>query len=109
MKAKTGYITVTTTCDSRADAEKIAEELVAQRACACAQIFGPILSVYRWKGKVKRSEEWSITAKTRSELFKDVKEIVSSLHSYDVPEIVVLPIAGGSTDYLSWIGEETSP
>ena len=104
---KTGFIEVVTTCKSRAEAEKIAEELVGRRACACVQITGPGTSIYRWKGRIERSEEWYCTAKTRAELLKKVEEIVRSLHSYEVPEIAALPIVGGSRDYLSWIGEET--
>ena len=104
---KTQFIEVLTTCDSRAEAEKIAEELVGRRACACVQITGPGTSIYRWKGRIERSEEWYCTAKTGTDMLGRVEEIIKSLHSYEVPEIAALPIVGGSTDYLSWIGEET--
>jgi periplasmic divalent cation tolerance protein len=108
VKVKMKYIEVLTTCESRDEAQKIAEELVKQRACACVQITGPLLSIYRWKGTVERSQEWRCTVKTRGDLFDRVEEIVKSLHSYEVPEIAALPIVEGSDDYLSWIQEETA-
>ena len=103
----TRFIEVITTCDSKSEAEKIAEELVGRRACACVQITGPGLSIYRWKGRVERSEEWYCRAKTSAGLLKETEKIIKSLHSYELPEIVARPLIGGSTDYLSWIEEET--
>ena len=107
MKAE--FIEVVTSCDSREEAEKIAEELVGRRLCACVQITGPGTSIYRWKGRVERSGEWYCTAKTRAGLLGTVENTIKSLHSYDVPEIAAVPIVGGSADYLGWIEEETRP
>jgi periplasmic divalent cation tolerance protein len=104
---KTKFVEIVTSCESRGEAEKIAEELVERRLCACVQITGPGTSIYRWKGRIERSEEWFCTVKTRSALIGTVEETIKSLHSYEVPEIAALPIVGGSSDYLSWIGEET--
>ncbi|MBN2322152.1 MAG: divalent-cation tolerance protein CutA [Spirochaetes bacterium] len=99
---------VTTMCGSRADAEKIADVLIERRAAACVQISGPVTSVYRWKGKVEKEQEWRCTAKTKADLLQTVETVIKSLHSYELPEISVLRISGGSGEYLRWIEEETS-
>jgi periplasmic divalent cation tolerance protein len=101
-------LTVTTMCESRAEAEKIAEALLERRAAACVQISGPVTSVYRWKGTVEKTQEWRCTTKTRANLLQTVETIIKSLHTYELPEISVMRISGGSEEYLHWIEEETS-
>ncbi len=98
---------VTTTLPDQSAAEQMADSLVRERLAACAQVLGPVWSTYLWKGKVERSQEWFCHLKTtwlkRPELQRRIRE----LHTYEVPEIVALPISGGDEEYLRWIREET--
>jgi periplasmic divalent cation tolerance protein len=102
----TEYVQVSTTVEKRDDARRIAEALVEKRLAACAQIVGPILSVYRWKGRMERAEEWLLILKTRKGLYDRLEGEIRDLHPYDVPEIVAVPLAAGSRDYLRWIDGE---
>ena len=102
----TGYVTVLTTTASEADAERIAEALLADGLAACVQIT-EIRSRYIWNGGVQHEPEQLLLIKTRAELFEPLRAKVRSLHSYDVPEIVALPITAGDTDYLDWIRSVT--
>jgi len=102
------FFAVTTMCDNRVVAEKIAEALVETRAAACVQISGPVSSVYRWKGAVEKAQEWRCTAKTRAALLETVETVIKDLHTYELPEISVMRISGGSEEYLRWIEEETT-
>ncbi len=97
------FIQVTTTIDSQDLALQIAENLVKNKLAACAQISGPITSVYEWKEKVERDEEWYCIIKTRKDLFKQIAERIKFLHPYEVPEIIAIPIVNGHQPYLEWI------
>jgi len=108
MMRMSDYLQVVTTVSGQADARRIADRLVEKRLAACVQIAGPITSVYRWRGKIESAEEWQLSAKTRSALYEAVEREIRASHPYEVPEIVALPIAAGSGDYLAWIGDETS-
>lgn len=101
----TECLVVTTTTEARAEAEAIAERLVREHLAACVQILGPMTSIYRWEGEVTRAEEWLVLAKTTAELRPQVEAAIAQMHSYEVPEIIVLPIVGGSEAYLSWLCE----
>ncbi len=101
------YVQITTTTGDHAVAEKIAIELVDHRLVACAQISGPVRSVYRWQGKVEFAEEMVVRVKTTSEHVESVKKCITALHPYDVPEIIVTPIIDGSVEYLAWLDEVT--
>ncbi|MBN2515516.1 MAG: divalent-cation tolerance protein CutA, partial [Deltaproteobacteria bacterium] len=90
------YIQIHTTTDTRQYAEAIASALVEQKLAGCVQIMGPIVSTYRWEGKVACEEEWLCSIKTSKELFADVEKTIKSIHPYDVPEIIAVPIVGGS-------------
>ncbi|MGB2856426.1 MAG: divalent-cation tolerance protein CutA, partial [Dehalococcoidia bacterium] len=81
--------------------------LIGQRKAACVNIIPQINSLFRWEGKIEDDRESLLLVKTRAELFPEVVDAVKSVHSYDVPEIIALPIVEGSQDYLKWIGEET--
>ena len=96
---------VLTTTGSKAEAQKIARELVERRLAACVNIVGPIESVYRWKGAVESAEEFLCVVKTTAAAVERVSAVIKELHSYELPECVVLPIEGGSGGYLKWIGE----
>jgi periplasmic divalent cation tolerance protein len=100
-------VQMTTTTESAAEAQEIADRLVEQRLAACVQVTGPITTTYRWQGSMQRSEEFMCFIKTRKELSTKVEAAIRSLHSYDNPEIIIVPIEGGSADYLAWVGSET--
>jgi periplasmic divalent cation tolerance protein len=89
------------------EAGKIAMALVRARLAACANIIGPIRSTYRWKGKIERSAEVLLTAKTRASLVNKAVARVRELHSYECPCIVSFPIDKGNPDFLKWISHET--
>ncbi len=101
------YVQVLTTTETKEDAEKIAETLVDKRMAGCVQIIGPITSVYRWKGKVEKAEEWLCQIKTKGELYGEVEETILRMHTYETPEIVSTPIIAGSKEYIQWLGSET--
>jgi len=101
------YIQVITTTATQGEAEAIARALVEQRQAACVQIVGPITSIYRWQGQVERGEEWQCHIKSRGALFNQIAATIRSLHPYQVPEIIALPIEAGSDSYLHWIAGET--
>lgn len=90
-----------------AEAERIAEALVAERLAACVNILGAVRSVYRWQGTVERADEVAMIAKTTEALFNPLAARVRALHSYDTPAIVAWPIVAGDAAYLDWIGAET--
>ena len=100
------YIQVTTTTESKEQAQSIAQNLVSAKLAACVQILGPITSTYRWKGKVETAEEWLCLIKTREGLYEELEKEIISLHSYETPEIIAVPISKGSADYLSWLDAE---
>ncbi|HEY9162241.1 MAG TPA: divalent-cation tolerance protein CutA [Desulfomonilia bacterium] len=97
------------TASNVAEAEKIGSMLVEKRLAACVNIFEKMTSIYRWEGKVHKEEETVIIAKTRTGLIDELTAKVRELHSYTVPCIVSLPVAGGNPDFLNWIENETKP
>jgi periplasmic divalent cation tolerance protein len=100
------YIQITTTTETKEQADKIARHLVETKLAACVQIIGPITSIYGWKGKVENAQEWLCMIKTREELFDKVEIAIKKMHSYETPEIVAVPIVKGSKEYLTWIDDE---
>src|SRR6266567_41804 len=98
---------VLTTAGSQEEAGKIARHLVEHKLAACVNIIPGIESVYRWKGKVESAREWLLLIKTTAEKFSQVRDAISELHSYDLPECIALAIEDGSPDYLAWIGCST--
>lgn len=100
------YLLITTTTPTEQMAQQIAAELVEERLAACVQIHGPIQSVYRWQGKIEQASEWLCTIKSKREKFPHINQRILELHEYDCPEIVAVPIADGSKDYLQWIDEQ---
>ena len=103
------HCAVITTTDSLDGAEVLARGIVDARLGACVQIVGPIRSVYRWEGEVHSEQEWQCWIKTSADRLDELTGYIKKNHSYDVPEVVALPIVGGSTDYLSWVTNETRP
>jgi periplasmic divalent cation tolerance protein len=102
------YIQVLTTTEKKEDAERIATCLVEKRIAACVQIAGPITSIYRWKGKIESALEWQCWIKSKEVLFKEIEKTIKSVHPYEVPEIIVVPIVEGSTEYLGWLESEVT-
>ena len=101
------YIQITTTTETKDQAQTIAQHLVGAKLAACVQIVGPITSIYRWKGKVENAPEWLCLIKTRDDLYNKVEATIKSLHPYETPEIIAVPIVKGTKEYLSWIGDMT--
>jgi periplasmic divalent cation tolerance protein len=101
------YIQVTTTTETKEQAQTIAQHLMESRLAACVQITGPITSIYRWKDKVENAREWLCIIKTTDKLYAAVEATIKRLHSYETPEIIAVPIINGSKEYLQWIHEET--
>lgn len=96
-------VIINITCGNKEEAEKIAKALIDEKLVACANILGGINSIFWWEGKVEHSPEVVLTMKTIRGNFDKVAARVRELHSYQVPEIVALPIVEGSKDYLQWI------
>jgi periplasmic divalent cation tolerance protein len=99
-------LVVLITAGSREEAEQIAESLVGEMLAACVNIIPGVTSVYRWQERVQRDQEWLLVTKTHSDALDDLVQRVQELHSYDVPEIIALPLIGGSEAYLRWIDRE---
>jgi periplasmic divalent cation tolerance protein len=100
---------VLTTTGSEDEARKIARYLVDRHLAACVNVIPRVESIYRWQGKVESAEEWMLVIKTTSEIFPAVRDAIRELHSYDLPECVVLAIEDGSPAYLQWLGESVNP
>jgi periplasmic divalent cation tolerance protein len=100
----TDFIVVLVTAKDKEQAEKISQTLLAEKLVACSNIISPISSLFLWKDKVDRAEECILIMKTRKSLFGELQLCVKALHSYEVPEILALPIVEGSENYLSWMG-----
>lgn len=103
------YITVLTTTDSEERAERLARAVVEARAAACAQIDGPVRSVYWWEGEVQAEREWRITFKAPAGRYEAVEAAIKSAHTYDTPEIISFTVERGSPEYLAWLDAETAP
>jgi periplasmic divalent cation tolerance protein len=99
--------TVMVSVPSEEVGQRIANALVEERLAACVQIVGGVTSVYRWKEKVESDVENLLLIKTREELVELLIARVSSLHPYDTPEIISLPIVAGSSQYLNWLLDST--
>ena len=98
---------VLTTAGSSDEAKKIAGALVERRLATCVNIVPRIESVYRWKGQVEIAEEWLLLIKTRAEVFERLREAIEELHSYELPECIMLEVAEGGKAYLDWIAKNT--
>ncbi|MDB9525055.1 divalent-cation tolerance protein CutA [Oscillatoria sp. CS-180] len=100
----TQYGVVLVTVDTQEVAQEIATALVTEQLAACVNLF-PIHSVYRWEGEVQQSAEWQLVIKTNLGQFGAIEQALQTLHPYDVPEILALPIQAGSKAYLDWIAD----
>ena len=98
-----GAIIVFMTASSGEEAARLADMLVGAHLAACVQILPEMESVYRWQGKIERSAEILLLAKTTRSKFDDLEREVLALHSYDTPEIIAVPVVAGSARYLEWL------
>ncbi|MGH9683270.1 MAG: divalent-cation tolerance protein CutA [Candidatus Acidiferrales bacterium] len=105
----TGKIVVLVTCGSAREARRIARTIVERRLAACANLIStPVESIYRWKGKMESAKEFLLVIKATRKRFVALRNAVQNLHSYDVPEIIALPVSAGSQKYLGWIDESVA-
>jgi periplasmic divalent cation tolerance protein len=105
----TDKIIVFSTCDSTELAERIARKLVEDRLAACVNIVPGLRSFYRWKGAVEEAAEWLLIVKSSRSLFEALRAELEKIHSYEVPELVAIPIVDGSSNYLNWFEGELRP
>ena len=98
------YGVVLVTAGSQDEAESIAGALIESKLAACVTMT-QVNSLYLWQGKVERDKEWQLIIKSKLSAFSPLESKIKELHSYDEPEIILLPIVNGSQSYLNWIGE----
>ena len=103
----TNKIVVFTTCGSEEEARKLATALIEKHIAACVNISPPVTSVYRWKGSIEQAQEWLLIIKSRRERFEELRVVLESAHSYELPEVLAIPVVDGSPNYLEWVEEET--
>lgn len=102
----TDKIIALTTCEDAADAERIAQALVEQRLAACVNLVPNLRSIYRWQGKVESAGEVLLLIKSTRGLLELLGKELRRLHRYELPELIVLPVIDGSSEYLDWVGRE---
>ena len=100
---ETDIVVVVTTTDSADAAHELAKSAVGARLAACAQVVGPMTSVYWWNGAVDEAREWRVECKTTVTRAADLRDHLRGVHSYDVPEIICLPVVDGGDSYLAWV------
>lgn len=106
----TNHVVVLVTCANAAEAGRIARGLVEQRLAACVNVLeAPVRSVYRWKGKVEKASEHLLLIKTSRKRLGALRREVERRHSYEVPEVIAVPIAASSPAYLRWLAESVRP
>jgi len=99
----TEYLLVLVTTANKQEAEKIANHLLNDKLIACANIFGPVTSLFQWSGNVNHAEEYLMVMKSKKDLFERLTEAVKTIHSYEVPEILAFQVTDGSRTYLDWL------
>ena len=107
MKDGIKYVIILVTCRNRKQAEAISEKLLEERLAACVNIIKHVESFFHWQKGIDRANEVLLMIKTRRALFDAVRRAVKDIHSYEVPEIIALPILEGDEEYLTWIKNET--
>jgi periplasmic divalent cation tolerance protein len=104
----TDKIVVLTTCESEEEASRLARHLVEKRLAACVNVLPQIRSVYRWKDKVEQATEFLLLIKSRRDVFDSLRGEILKMHSYEVPEVIAIPVVDGSPAYLAWLDREVS-
>jgi periplasmic divalent cation tolerance protein len=102
----TDKIVVLSTCGSAEEAERLARRLVEERLAACVNVISGARSFYRWKGAIERADEFLLVIKTSQGLFERLRAVLEAEHSYELPEVLALPVAEGSPAYLNWLEGE---
>ena len=102
----TDKIVVFSACDSAEQAETIAKALVDQHLAACVNIVPGARSIYRWKGQIEDTAEWMLIIKSRRDLMEPLRAAIGKIHSYEVPELLAVPVVDGSESYLAWVDRE---
>lgn len=103
------YVVVIVTAANREEAVKIVRSLLEERLIACANIVGPISSIFWWEGKIDEASEFLVFMKSHENHFERLSERVMEIHSYELPEIIALPIIKGSPSYLEWLSASLQP
>ena len=98
-------VVILVTCSNQREAKRIAQHLVKQRLVACVNIVDKIKSIFWWQKRIDSAREVLLIAKSKKSLMQKVIRQVKSLHSYQVPEVIALPIVAGNQDYIHWINE----
>ncbi|HYA18100.1 MAG TPA: divalent-cation tolerance protein CutA [Bryobacteraceae bacterium] len=104
----TDKIVVLSTCGSSEEAEGLARRLVEERLAACVNVIGGARSFYRWKGAIESADEFLLVIKTSRDLFERLRTVLEGAHSYELPEVLALPVLAGSPAYLNWLEGELS-
>ena len=102
------YVIVLVTFPAEHDIKSFARTIVGERLAACVNVLPAMDSIYRWQGAVEEASERQVIMKTTAARADDLKQRIASLHPYDVPEILVLPVSGGGQEYLNWIGHSVA-
>ena len=105
----TDKVVLFSTCPNMAEAEKLASHLVETRLAACINAVPAIRSFYRWKGKVENDPEVLLVIKTARDRVDAVRAEIEKLHTYELPELIALPIVDGAPNYLVWLDTELAP
>jgi periplasmic divalent cation tolerance protein len=87
------------------DAEWIGREVIDRGLAACVNVLPQVTSIYRWRGEVEKNEETLMILKTTADRFEELREAIVSLHSYELPEVIAIPVEGGHKPYLAWLAE----
>ena len=105
----TNKMVVFSTCGSVEEAQGLAGKLLEARLAACVNVLMQTRSFYWWNDKIENAEEWLLVIKTSREHFDQVRVLLESAHSYELPEVLALPVVDGSSRYLAWLDKELAP
>jgi periplasmic divalent cation tolerance protein len=105
----TDKIVILSACDSEEQATHLARNLVELRLAACVNIVSGARSIYRWKGAIEDASEWLLVIKSRRDLFSSIRSEIAKTHSYEVPELLAMPVVEGAEGYLAWMDRELVP
>lgn len=100
---------VMTNLPDRAIAERIAESLVTEGVAACVNVLADCSSIYFWQGKLERSTEVPLVIKTTRAAYPQLEKMLRSMHPYEIPELIAVPVSAGLPEYLNWVVQETQP
>jgi periplasmic divalent cation tolerance protein len=103
MRTEPEFVIVMTTAGSDEQATELARALVERRLAACVNVVSQVCSIYRWKEKVQQDDEKLLVVKTAAHLFPAIRDAIRELHSYELPEVIMVPLTGGDSDYLEWL------